>query len=88
MLDAQHLALALANADHGVGSAIDANLLAQRIAGPEHVVDNVGADDGTWALCSSSDSVKERPWSMLRFEIGGMVQVQPRMVVSVVDLVW
>jgi hypothetical protein len=42
----------------------------------------------TWALCSSSTSVKERPSAMLRFAIAGMVQVIPRMVVSVVDRVW
>ncbi len=43
---AQHFALAFGDADHRVGSAVDANLFAERVAGAEHVVDDVGADDG------------------------------------------
>ena len=43
---AEHFALALAHANDGVGRAVDANLLAQRIAGAKQVVDDVGADDG------------------------------------------
>ena len=36
----------LADADHRVGHAIDANLLAQRIALPQHVIHNVGTHNG------------------------------------------
>ena len=43
---AQHLALALANPNHRIGRSIDANLLAERVAGAQHIVDNVIADDG------------------------------------------
>ena len=43
---AEGFALPLAHADDGIGTAIDANLLAQRIAGAEQIVDDIGADDG------------------------------------------
>ena len=43
---AKHFALALADADDGVGRAGDANFLAQRIARAEQVIDHIGADDG------------------------------------------
>ena len=84
---AQHLALALAHANDCVGRAIHADLFAQRVARAKHVVDNVGADNGDTGTCWSSISVKKRPSAILRFEIGGIVQVQPRMLVSVVDCV-
>ncbi len=42
---AEHLALPLANADDGVRRAVNANLLAERIARAEHIVHDVGADD-------------------------------------------
>ena len=41
----------------------------------------------TCAECVSSTSVYERPTAMSRFESAGIVHVQPRICVSVVDFV-
>src|SRR5580704_3797966 len=41
-----HFALAFGNANHRIGSAVDANLFAERVAGPEHIFNDVGADNG------------------------------------------
>ena len=43
---AQRLAFFLADADHLIGPAVDANLLADRIGAAQQVLDDVGADDG------------------------------------------
>ncbi len=42
----EHFALGFADANDGVGRAADADLLAERVAGAEDVVNDVGTDDG------------------------------------------